>query len=312
MGQPIPLSTQNPVVKLTGSAKVLREFGGTQDFKTRLEALLATSGLTGEFNAFVDSRLKGSAHTRGFQLGTLSPNRRSVEIRWQPGGNDTRFSVQVSTPHGMEPYELHQLLDQAQQKADSEADLKPANDTPATDAQEVLSETELELFFRELAPSATEAGMVVRQQCLDILGTLDRQDGNSDLATLVASQHLELGATDAFLRIGPEWLAKLRAPQDTVRQPVPEPSKVQVPTMPNNLLAEAERLSGLVAGAQQRRQRLPELQREVSELESTIASSQERLALINPELEEVKGFLANPEVDEAERTLTTLRGLLMP
>jgi hypothetical protein len=192
---------------------------------------------------------------------------------------------------------------------------KPDPDSPAADAataqpQDALTEIERELFFREILPSATVAGMVVRQTCLEVLGQLDRQDGAADLAALISDKHLEPGATEAFLRIGPELLTKLRVEPKTADQAPPQQVEARTAPPTSNLLAETERLSRVVAEAQERRQRLPELQREAAELEAAIASSQERLAVIKPQLEEIEGFLTNPEIDAAEQTLTTLRKLL--
>lgn len=316
-------------LNISGKEKMVREFGADKDFKHELEQLLAYCGFGGPFTVIVDTRIKGRPHTQGFQLGSPNLNRRSVEVRWQSGGNDTRFSLQVTVPHGMEPIEFHTRLDQAlkEREAGDEHDGEvngialdalpehPAQQDVMVQESIELTEVDIELFLREILPTATAAGVVTRQICVDVLTQLGRQDYDADLQALIAAKHLDVGRTKAFLCIPADWLAKLRTSSEPAERPVevaiPQPAQqVETPPSPGNLLAEVEKLSKIVEKAQEHRTNLPNLQREVSEIEETIAQSNARLEVIRPQLAEAEAFLANPEVKQAEQMLTTLRQLV--
>ncbi len=313
------LRTDHPLsINLTGKEKMLRDFGSDKDFKLKLEELLARSGFGGQFTVTVDTKIKGRSHTQGFLLGTPNLHRRSVEVRWQAGGNDTRFSLLVNVPHGMEPIEFHTRLDQSMRqlengvRAKEVAEVLPAR-TPQEDAPKLTAE-DIELLLREVVPTATAAGMVSRQACIDVLSQLGRQDFDAELRDLVAAGHLEPGKSKGFLRIADSWLQKLRTGSDeiepdTATRASQQLSEAAAPT-PNNLLTEVEKLTKLVEEAGQYRTHLPDLRREADQLTTTIAELSARLEAITPRIAEAEAFLGDPDVQHAEQMLSTLRQLL--
>lgn len=326
---PTPDVANLVLVTLNGKPNLLRDFGSEKDFLRTLELLLVQCGCRGEFTATVTTKIKGRPHTQGFQLGSPNLHRRLVEVRWQSGGNDTRFSTQVSVPHGMDTMEFHRRLDVALQNSEAEAvdvpDEAPPDVLSSPAAEEVwssstLTEDEIELFLREIVPSATPEGVVSPEPCIDVLRQLGRQTYEADLQGLIEAGYLELGGEGTLLRVASHHLERLRASSDTqtvqtelfMDTPSPQPTTSEVPSLVScdRIIAEVTTLSGIVNKARECSAQLPALQQEVTELEGVIAQANARLAVIRPRLDTATAMLQDPAVVKAEETLSMLKQLL--
>lgn len=316
-----------PLIHFLGDPKMLKEFGSGKEFRDQLEPILTESGLTGEFIVLVDQKIKGTAHTCGFKLGMPNSHRRSVEIRWQPGGNDTRFSLQLNSPHGMEAIDLHSLLDKAIKKKEelNKQEVKPQEsgvlvEDRQEEVQAQLDSDEVELFLQELVPIATAAGVVTREACLNALSQLGRVDAESDLVVLLGLGCLQRASTKAFLRISAASLERFRkesGPSVSVVELASENQEVASPvdaivqhdsSVP--LLAEAGKFLEVVLKAREQRVSLLKLRQEASGIQSQIEGLKDNLATLMSEIEEIEASLTNPDVEKAEQSIASLQKML--
>lgn len=311
------------VVNLTvPNGPLNKDFQGGRELTDILEALLASVGYEGTFSLLVVGKLKGSPHTQGFQLGMPNPPKRSVEIKWQPGGNHTRYSLMLNAPHGVEPIDFHEALDKEIKKRDALVEATELKKPLAEQATLSLEEVELLLF--ELRPKATAAGVLMKQDIVDLLSRMGHTDPEVDVQSLVDNGYLRKGATKAFLTISSEWLEKLRdkpayeAPV-VLQRAEPEPANEALPpadeatlgeTPLSGLLTEVARLSAIVEGNKRFEERHSLLTQEMATLEEQVAKAQLRIGEVRIELAEVAGSLGDPAVQHARETLQSLRKIL--
>gem|GEM_PF-5034075 len=311
-------------LSISGKTPMIKEFGNQAEFSAAVSALLGNAGFAGSFYLAINSKIRGSAHNRGLQLGQYDRNRRTVELRWQGGDNGTRFAVMLSAPQGMNVEDVHARL-QATMKRIEEAeaaakDARGKGDDPAPDgdtdsqapAPAALTEGDLEVLFQDFMSGATAAGVIPRQLCEEKLLALGYDDVQSVVASLLAGGHIEPGSSDAFLKVSARWVQYVRAlpPPVEVATPAVIESSVLGRFTAEDLISGTNRLTAIVDKAATYRVRLPDVKRDIGLLEGQIATATERLAGLCLERDEAEAFLSGPEVREAEQTLASLSRLL--
>lgn len=322
-----------PVVQviLSGKERIVRDFGPDKNFRAALAQVLLECGMSGTFTAIVEGRIKGGPHAKGLQLGLPNTQRRSVEIRWQSGGNDARYSLQVVTPYGMEPEAFYAALEKrlgkikdasstaekADQGAHDTSEPTPLQSTLTVVEPTPLTNEAITLFFEEAVAKATNAGVIPREVCIDILTRLDRMNCEADIVALIAGGDLKPGKVASLLIIGDKWLRHVRtAPtlavvtQPAETSPVGKEEK-EAPSLPRDLLSEVVRLSQIVEGAKQHGQALSALRKEIAELESEIERAQARLSSARSEFATLQAVVTDPSTAQAEETLASLRKILI-
>lgn len=103
-------STLPVELKLTGNQKIRDDI--SSPFFGEMRELIAAAGFAGEFTLLVQSKTKGTPHTKGLRV--CSPGRYGVEITWHAGSNDNRILMSLSVPHGMDSFGFHNRLKQAE------------------------------------------------------------------------------------------------------------------------------------------------------------------------------------------------------
>jgi hypothetical protein len=308
----------NDLIYFKGKPHIIRDFKKADSFVRELDKLLRACGIAGSLMVILEKKVKGRPQKLGIHLGSPNTNKRSVEATFQSEGSDTLFSLHLLAPHGMDPIEFHKLLDHAKkttrdQPRTEAAMIAPANDVPLLLP---LSGDDIELFLREILPSATNAGVVTKQICIETLSELGRKDCEADLANLLEGSYMEtVKGGKSVLRINKDRLARLREEPESKssaeqldRAMSPEPAKAsEPPTSPVDLLAEVEQLSRIVERAAELRAKLPDLQREASELEQSVKVATARLDAIKSEVAGAMTVLSDPDLERAERMLDTLR-----
>ncbi len=307
-------TTPTPQVQVTIQGKEsFRNFRNDRDLVFILRELLASCGYKGTFTATIIARLKGSAHTNGLQLGAPQLMRRSVELQWQAGGNDKRFSLMLNTPEGVEPIEFHAVLDKALQN-NSKA-TAPGKVVASASQSSALSVDDAELLLREILPHVTEAGVIVRQQCVEVLARVNRSNTENDIQALIADGYMSPGKTAAFIMITQVWLQKLRQsePSSAMQErqaAVQNEAPKAVTSSAQELLAEVARLTSIVDKSHQAQSERSGLLLQQTELEGVIATANTQLQEVNKKLQEADTILADPDLQLAQTTLQSLRALL--
>lgn len=296
-----------------------RDFRGNAELEVIVSQLLTASGYSGDFNLRIISKIKGSPHTKGFQLGNPVLRNGVVEVKWQMGGNDSRFMMYVHPPLGVDLMEFYERLNNTIKTQEAKGVLKDVPPDYAVEgpkdspyANDPLTGEDLELFFREAVPNATQGGVVTRDDCDRYLTLLGRGNLDAVVDKLIADGHLKRGATKKFLVVSTEWLARVREGKEP--EPAPAPS-AKLPSLQGggkstDLLAEVRRLSELAAFAAGKEAELSPLQQEALTLSETISAAETRLAQVRTEIADIESALANPDVKGAAETLAELKKLI--
>jgi hypothetical protein len=115
----MPMASQAPYdqirweFKTTDSNRLLNRDLATTAFRDAVQKLLATAGYTA-YNGIITggTGVKATAKTQGLRVGTPSGNSQAVEMTWQEGSNDGRYSFLLSVPRSskIDKYAFHQAL----------------------------------------------------------------------------------------------------------------------------------------------------------------------------------------------------------
>jgi hypothetical protein len=235
-------STIVPVVfNYNGNDRIVRDLG--REFEKQLRKLLRLAQLAGTFNITATMSVKGTTHSKGLIIGTPNGKHRSVEITWQEGSNDSRYSLFIATPHGMDPFAFHKKLKEAYEIFDpEEEDLPPQKPvggglrvTDHMGGKESVTSMDfafprlvhtqeqfdmlqdpvlVETFMREVYRWRTlrnNISCVSRDACLLILKQqCDIADPDKILARFVETKHFMEASADGFLAMSEDWLNRLR------------------------------------------------------------------------------------------------------
>lgn len=229
-----------------GNDRIVRDLG--RDFEKQMRKLLRLAQLAGTFNVTATTPVKGRPHTKGLMVGTPNGKHRSVEITWQEGSNDSRYSLFIATPHGMDPFEFHKRLKGAYENFDPNeeehvapsggqaamqvkdhigsrgnvtsidfgtprpVDTAPADAAPSVEL--VDDPTLVETFMRESyrwVNLRNDLSCVSREACLLILKQqCDVVNPEKALNRLVEMKHLYDAGVDGLLAMSTEWLDRIR------------------------------------------------------------------------------------------------------
>ncbi len=121
--------------RYNGQETIIKTLG--RKFETSLTQLLREANVAGSFVVTCATKVKGRPHMQGLTIGSPNGKHRSVEVCWQEGGNDGRYSMLLSCPHGMDPMEFHSRLKAAEAALDAaETDSDTSRDLPPIHVEE--------------------------------------------------------------------------------------------------------------------------------------------------------------------------------
>lgn len=104
--------------KYNGQVLIIKELG--REFEKSLTQLLRRANVAGPFVVTCAAKVKGRPHTQGLTIGSPNGKHRAVEMCWQEGSNDGRYSFLISCPSGTDAMGFHSRLKAAHAALDAE------------------------------------------------------------------------------------------------------------------------------------------------------------------------------------------------
>ncbi len=211
-----------------GTDRLVRDIGSRERTKLtkELTELLEKANYTGNFTLYMQTYIPGSPHTQGLQLGMPVENGRNVELRWQEGGNDTRFKLFMSVPHGVDVFDFHKQLDQAitgqgekpmnksqavVRKSDPNLVRFPQQLSPTKKEVKTLDQPKIEFLMRELHNTSPTVSLFTRADSTETLLLLGEEEPDETLAKLLQGGHLvPLEGSDEMLGLSEHWQTTLK------------------------------------------------------------------------------------------------------
>ena len=309
-------------INFSGNNVYANQIRKDKEFGVVFSALMEAAGHTQPANVNVSGRIKGTSHSKGLALGTVDMGRRAVELKWQPGGNDTRLSVYVSAPRGVEPIDFHKQLDalMVEHMPDSHLNGKAVNGhavitlpviteiPPALPPSRIpnIPDEVVDLFLETIRKQATKGGVVTRENCAATLRELDRHEPDKDIALLIQHEYLSPGSIGPLVNLGPKALI---GDEPVLELEVVEEANMPVelpPAAPSVLIDNVQQNCEIAAKATMYRGSIPVIEAQIEKDTEIVNEASERIERAKARLQEAQDFLTDPAVMEAEATFERL------